>query len=124
MQYLDTRSAQHQNRPRYLYLRRYPGEAIVIFDDKAEVWVHVLEIDADDPGVILKVTGLSEPLRLDLHEDKPVLQGVVRLKLQAIQETTTGAYVSIGISAPRNVMIRRDELIRGATLEERREMVR
>ena len=116
-----------QSKHSYLFLRRYPGEAIVIFDDKAEVWVRVLEIDVDSPtpGVILEVTGLREPLRLNLHEDKPILQGTVRLKLQALQEYVDGrVYASIGISAPRSVTIRREELVAGTTREERQAMVR
>ena len=114
-----------QSKHSYLFLRRYPGEAIVVFDERAEVWVRVLEIDVDDPGTILEVTGLREPLRLNLHEDKPILQGTVRLKLQALQEYVDGrVYASIGISAPRSVTIRREELIAGTTREERQAMVR
>ena len=38
-----------RNRPSYLFLRRYTGEAIVLLAPRhSEVWIRVIEIDVDD----------------------------------------------------------------------------
>jgi len=116
-----------RNRPSYLFLRRYTGEAIVLLAPRhSEVWIRVIEIDVDDPGVILDITGLSQPLRLDLFESRQILQGTVELKLQALQESERDdmIYASIGVSTDRSTRILRDELLAGLSRTERAALVR
>ena len=118
-----------RNRPSYLFLRRYTGEAIVLLAPRhSEVWIRVIEIDVDDPGVILDITGLSQPLRLDLFESRQILQGTVELKLQALQESESDrgdkVYASIGVSTDRSTRILRDELLAGLSRTERAALVR
>ena len=116
-----------RNRPSYLFLRRYTGEAIVLLAPRhSEVWIRVIEIDVDDPGVILDITGLSQPLRLDLFESRQILQGTVELKLQALQESERDdmIYASIGVSTDRSTRILRDELLAGLSRAERAALVR
>ena len=104
----------------FLFLRRRRGERIVVIDRRSCTWVKLLRIDAEQDCVHLKVDGVDEAIQLSLFDESSFLQGAGTLRLHAIEEHEHlgYTYASIGVRVPRELLIRREELIRGLSREE------
>lgn len=108
-----------------LYIRRFPGEAILLFDNRSETRLDLIEVDPDARTMKLLISGESEPRIFQQGPPQSFLQGDGEIRLGAIQEFRDGcAYANIGIHVPRDILIRRGEMLTGTTREERASMVR
>ena len=107
-----------KSRNGWLYLRRYPGEKIVIFDAACVARLKIVDIDPDERIVQIVLTGHA-PAKLRVYEQLTILQGDGKIRLGAIEENADGTcFASIGIKAPRSILVRREELVRGMSNEE------
>lgn len=103
----------------WLFLRRYPGERVAVIHEHGYIWVELVDIDPEAEQARLRVTGMDEPLVLRRFEDAAILQGDCMLRLNRIEEYDAPRHtlISLGILAPRNIAVRREELIRGLSEE-------
>ena len=102
----------------FLYIRRFPGERIALFDQRMFGWIEVIDIDLDARTARLNLPA-EDNVEISLFENRSFLQGDGFVRLHSIQETHDGqAYVSIGIKAPRTLLVRREELIQGMPPED------
>ncbi len=104
-----------------LYLRRNTGERICAFDSRGELWIKVIEVEMDSATLSLGPGKPDDPTtQFDLGAEMPILQGDGVVRLQAIGDWADGShYATIGVHAPREVKIEREEMISGMTREER-----
>ena len=104
-----------------LYLRRNLDERICVFDNRAEVWIAVREIGMDTVTLSLGPGKPTDPtVELCMDETVPFLQGVGSVTLTQVADYSDGThYVSLGIHAPRDLLIKREEMIAGMDREER-----
>jgi sRNA-binding carbon storage regulator CsrA len=104
-----------------LYLRRNNGERICAFDSRGELWIKVIEVEMDSAIVAIGPGRPDDPRTVfDVGDEMPILQGDGIVRLQAIGDWADGShYATIGVHAPREVKIEREEMIIGMTREER-----
>lgn len=113
-----------------LLLRRFPNQRIAIFDNRGEIWLTVAEIDADEEAVSLeignsdgemisrKVLGMREKFRPRQWEDVEIMLERITFMEPPPDECT------IGITAPRSVIVKNEELLRGTSRKYRERMRR
>lgn len=104
-----------------LYLRRNTNERICVFDARTELWIKATEIGMDS-AILTIGPGKPDDPRFEffLGQEVTILQGDGTVKLQAIGDWREGGhYCSIGIHAPREIKIEREEMISGMTREQR-----
>ena len=108
-----------------LYLRRNLDERICVFDNRAEVWIAVREIGMDTVVLSLGPGRPSDPtVELCMNETVPFLQGAGSVTLDHVADYNDGTrYVNIGVHAPRDMLIKREEIIAGMDREQRASLV-
>lgn len=109
-----------------LVLRRTPYQAILIFDSRVEIWVTVLSIDMDSATLRIGPTKTDgTAVQVPLFESVPILQGDGKITLTDVTHLSDGdALCAIGIDAPMDMTILREELAKGLTREQRSKMAR